>query len=75
MNNTAICRTKDINRITQISLFSLIKTNNDLNEFLKWLKGDYGLEQIHEPSDIINSAQEKYKEEFDKWFGQYFDAE
>ena len=49
--------------------------SEDLNEFLNWLKGDYGLDQIQEPSDIISSAQEKYKEEFDKWFGQYYDAE
>ena len=49
--------------------------SDDLNEFLKWLKGDYGLDQIKEPSEIIGSAQEKYKEAFDKWFGQYFDAE
>lgn len=49
--------------------------SEDLNEFLKWLKEDYGLTQIKEPSDIISSAQEKYKKAFDKWFGQYYDAE
>lgn len=50
------------------------RESEDFDEFLKWLKGDYGLEQIQEHSDIISSAQEKYKEEFDKWFGQYYDA-
>ncbi|MBP4137403.1 hypothetical protein [Flavobacterium geliluteum] len=49
--------------------------SEDLDEFLKWLKGDYGLDQIQEPSAVISSAQEKHKEAFDKWFGQYYDAE
>jgi hypothetical protein len=49
------------------------EVSEDLNELLKWLKGDYGLEQINDPSDIISSAQGKYKEEFDKWFRQYCD--
>jgi hypothetical protein len=45
--------------------------SEDLNEFLSWLNRDYGLDQIQAPSNIISAAQEKYKEEFDKWFGQY----
>jgi hypothetical protein len=49
--------------------------SEDLNAFLQWLKGDYGLDQIQEPSAIISAAQEKHKEGFDKWFGQYYDAE
>lgn len=47
--------------------------SEDLNEFLKWLKSDFGLDQIHETSNIINAAQTKYKFEFDKWFKQYYD--
>lgn len=49
--------------------------SKDLNEFLEWLKGDYGLDQIQEPSEIISSAQERYKDKFDKWFEQYYKAE
>jgi hypothetical protein len=49
--------------------------SEDLNEFLKWLKEDFGLDQIQKTSDIISSAQAKYKHEFDKWFGEYYDTE
>jgi hypothetical protein len=45
--------------------------SDDLNEYLKWLKGDYSLDQIENTEPIIQSAQEKYKEKFDKWFAQY----
>lgn len=48
--------------------------SEDLNEYLKWLKGDYGLDQIQEPSEIISSAQAKYKIAFEQWFGQYYDC-
>ncbi|HMR84282.1 MAG TPA: hypothetical protein PKE30_14165 [Niabella sp.] len=51
------------------------KESEDLDEFLEWLKDDYGLDQVQEPADIIGAAQEKYKEAFDKWFGQYFKVE
>ncbi|QNN42864.1 hypothetical protein [Pedobacter roseus] len=44
----------------------------DLDQYLKWMKGDYHLNQIEAPDELIKTAQEKYKEKFDKWFGQYF---
>lgn len=44
----------------------------DLNEYLRWMKGDYGLSQIEEPDVLIQNAQARYKESFDQWFGQYF---
>ncbi len=46
--------------------------SRDLNKFLKWLQENYGLTQTLDPSEIIASAQEKYKEPFDKWFEQYY---
>lgn len=49
--------------------------SEDLNEFLNWLKEDYGLNQIQEPDDIIHTAQEKYKNTFDRWFATYYDDE
>src|SRR5690606_18943343 len=45
--------------------------SEDLQTYLKWLKENFDLEQIKETSGIIKSAQEKHKENFDKWFGQY----
>ena len=47
--------------------------SEDLSEYLRWLKGDYSLNPIEEPNALINVAQDKYKESFDKWFVQYFD--
>jgi len=47
----------------------------DLGEYLKWMKGDYNLGQVEEPDSLIKTAQEKYKEKFDKWFGQYFNVD
>ncbi|RXM37533.1 hypothetical protein BOQ62_22370 [Chryseobacterium sp. CH21] len=46
--------------------------SENLNEYLKWMKGDYGLKQIEEPDLLIKNAQDQYKESFDEWFGQYF---
>lgn len=46
--------------------------SEDLGEYLKWMKGDYGFDQIEEPNLVIKEAQEKYKESFDRWFGEYF---
>jgi hypothetical protein len=46
--------------------------SEDLNKFVNWLKEDYGLDQIEEPSVIISAAQKKYKKEFNKWFKQYY---
>ncbi|WP_257670820.1 hypothetical protein [Parapedobacter tibetensis] len=49
--------------------------SRDLNKFLKWLQENYGLNQTLNPSEIITSAQEKHKEQFDKWFEQYYKVE
>lgn len=46
--------------------------SEDLNEYLTWMKGDYGLNRIEEPDLLIKNAQAQYKESFDQWFGQYF---
>lgn len=47
----------------------------DLGKYLKWMKGDYNLHQIEAPNELIKAAQEKHKETFDQWFGQYFNLE
>ena len=44
-----------------------------LSEYLAWMKGDYGLSQIEEPDLLIKAAQDKHKEHFDEWLGQYFE--
>ncbi|WP_316801821.1 hypothetical protein [Pedobacter nototheniae] len=49
--------------------------SDDLSEYLRWMKGDYHLDQIEQPDEIIKTAQEKHKENFDAWFGQYFKEE
>lgn len=49
--------------------------SRDLNKFLKWMLENYGLNQTLNPSEIITSAQRKHKEEFDKWFSQYYKIE
>ena len=49
--------------------------SEDLDEFLKWLKDDYNLDKIEDTSTIISSAQDKYKENFEKWFKQYYSEE
>ncbi|MBB6235582.1 hypothetical protein HDC90_000179 [Pedobacter sp. AK013] len=46
--------------------------SDGLAAYLKWMKGDYNLSQVEEPNILIKTAQEKYKENFDKWFRQYF---
>ncbi|MEY8761016.1 hypothetical protein [Chryseobacterium tongliaoense] len=46
--------------------------SEDLNEYLKWMKDDYSLNRIEKPDPLIKAAQEKHKERFDQWFGQYF---
>ncbi|KMQ64597.1 hypothetical protein ACM46_10095 [Chryseobacterium angstadtii] len=46
--------------------------SEDLHEYLKWMAGDYHLSQIEEPDELIKTAQDKYKEPFEQWFGQYF---
>lgn len=46
----------------------------DLDEFLHWLKEDYGLDQIQsdeEANQIITAAKEKYQAAFDEWFKKY----
>ncbi|WP_223605600.1 hypothetical protein [Chryseobacterium sp. OSA05B] len=47
--------------------------SEDLGEYLKWMAGDYGLAQIEEPDELIKTAQERYKEQFEQWSGQYFE--
>lgn len=45
--------------------------SEDLDEYLKWLKDDYGLTRIEDPNLLIKAAQEKYKKHFDHWIEQY----
>jgi len=49
--------------------------SEDLGDYLKWMKGDYGLDQIEAPDELIKTAQKKHKENFDQWLGQYFKDE
>jgi len=49
--------------------------SEDLAEYLKWMKGDYNLDRIETPNELIKTAQQKHKENFDQWFGQYFNLE
>lgn len=48
--------------------------NDDLPEFLAWLKDEYNIVPIQtndEANQLIASAQEKYKQAFDNWLGKY----
>jgi hypothetical protein len=42
-------------------------------EYKDWLRNSFGVEPAEEPDVIIQAAQEKYKESFDEWFGQYYE--
>ena len=42
-------------------------------EYKEWLKTSFGVDPVTEPDDIINAAQEQYKESFDTWFSQYYE--
>ena len=46
--------------------------SEDLDRYLEWIKADYKLNKIEVPNELIKNAQEKYKENFDGWFQQYF---
>jgi hypothetical protein len=44
------------------------KESKNNKEYIKWIKDNYGLEKMEEPEKIIIKAQEKYSNEFNKWF-------
>jgi len=49
--------------------------SEDLGQYLAWMKGDYDLNPIEAPNELIKSAQEKHHENFKKWFAQYFNED
>ncbi|KGE13448.1 hypothetical protein [Sphingobacterium deserti] len=49
--------------------------SEDLEEFLDWVKENYGLDQIEEPDELMEAAQSKYQAVFEDWFGQYYSDE
>ncbi|RZL44386.1 MAG: hypothetical protein EOP00_20055 [Pedobacter sp.] len=46
--------------------------SDDHLEYVNWLSTNFKLNIIENPDSIIENAQLKYKEEFDKWFAQYY---
>ncbi|MBD3906453.1 hypothetical protein NAL32_17395 [Chryseobacterium sp. Ch-15] len=46
--------------------------SDDHVEDTSWLKSNFNLDIIENPDSIVENAQEKYKELFDKWFEQYY---
>ena len=51
------------------------EASEDHKEFLKFVKTDFNIDLVSETESIIKNAQNKFKEKFDKWFGQYYDLE
>jgi hypothetical protein len=49
--------------------------SEDRNAYKSWLKENFGLDPIENPNQMIQSAQQKYKTEFDNWLGQYYKGE
>lgn len=45
--------------------------SEDLTAYLKWLKEEFGLDQIKTPDEIVKAAQATYKKDFDNWLAQY----
>ncbi len=48
------------------------ESSEGLEEYVTWMKGDYGFHQMEEPDALVKVAQERYKTVFDQWFAQYF---
>jgi len=46
--------------------------SENLQEYINWLKENFDLNPIEETESILESAQEKYKADFDKWVSQYY---
>lgn len=46
--------------------------SENLSAYINWLKQNFNLDLTENPELIIEKAQEKYKEQFDKWTRQYF---
>lgn len=46
--------------------------SDDHLEYISWLKSNFNLNIIENPDKIIENAQKKHKENFDKWFDQYY---
>ena len=46
--------------------------SENLSLYTNWLKENFNLDPINHPEEIINKAQEKYKEKFDNWVRKYY---
>lgn len=46
--------------------------SENLQEYINWLKENFDLNPIEETESILESAQEKYKADFEKWVSQYY---
>ncbi|WP_343632833.1 hypothetical protein [Fluviicola sp.] len=40
--------------------------------FKDWLKKEFNLDPVEDPDTLVQEAEEKYKENFDRWFEQYY---
>lgn len=49
--------------------------SDDHLEYTSWLKSNFQLDILENPDSIIETAQGKYKEQFDSWFQQYYSYE
>ena len=46
--------------------------SENLQEYISWLKENFNLDPIDETEPILESAQEKYKADFDNWVSQFY---
>ncbi|MFV0253737.1 MAG: hypothetical protein ACK5H2_10445 [Beutenbergiaceae bacterium] len=45
--------------------------SEDIDGYLDWIRGDYGLDPIEDPAELIARAQARYKASFDGWSAPY----
>lgn len=49
--------------------------SEDLQKYIQWLKVNFNVSPLQDPTVAIQSAQNKYKASFDEWFKQYYSVE
>lgn len=46
--------------------------SEDHQTYRNWLKKEFGLDPVEDQDTLIREAEERYKEDFDRWFQQYY---
>lgn len=46
--------------------------SEDHQTYKNWLKKEFDLDPVEDPETLIREAEERYKEDFDRWFEQYY---